>query len=84
MIRLLTFIMVVNKLDSLNYSVSDDTTYLEIFFNVTACDTQTYECYVLDQPNNDEGRSQQALAVENCKCPNLEVKIVACYTYCIH
>ena len=70
--------MLVNKLDWLNYSVSDNTTYLEIHFNVTACDTQTYECFVLDTPENDEGRNQQALAVENCKCPNLEVKIVAC------
>ena len=78
MVRVHTFIVLVNKLDSLDYSVSDDTTYLEIYFNVTACDTQTYECYVLDTPNNDEGRSQQSLAVENCKCPDLEVKIVAC------
>ena len=50
--------------------IVDDTTYLEIYFDVTGCDNGTYLCSVLDSPDFDEGQDQQSLEVVNCKSQN--------------
>ena len=45
----------------------DDTTYVEIFFNVTSCDGDQYQCHVMTAPTNQTGQGQASLEVENCK-----------------
>ena len=48
----------------------DDTTYLEIFFNMTSCDGNLYQCHVAKTPTNQTGMGQATLEVENCKFYN--------------
>ena len=47
-----------------NLHVTDNATFLEIFLNVTACDTEQYQCYVLST-GTDEGQAQASLEVSN-------------------
>ena len=44
--------------------LADNATFLEIFLNVTACDTEQYQCYVLST-GTDEGQAQASLEVSN-------------------
>ena len=59
-----TLVLYILQIALLFYMFADNATFLEIFLNVTACDTEQYQCYVLST-GTDEGQAQASLEVSN-------------------
>ena len=50
-----------------DFTFVDNKSFLEIYFDVTACDAKTYLCKIYDT-NTSEGNDTASLAVRNCMC----------------